>query len=113
LLDEAKLAQVGLPWFAPTNMLYSIGSNLAIGATITHVAVWYGKEIYENIQAYRRGEAYDPHLAKMKVYPEVPMWWYGLVFLASFAMVRFVLSALPFVSLTLILGYGYHLHWSR
>lgn len=69
-----------------------------------HVLLWYGKDILEIIRKYRvctydsldahtlikfycqAGETYDPHLAKMKVYAEVPMWWYMLVFLASFAM---------------------------
>ncbi|KAK7680237.1 hypothetical protein QCA50_016746 [Cerrena zonata] len=85
-LDETKLAQIGLPWFAPTQVLYKLGANLAIGATIAHVFLWYGKEIIEVIKKERRGESVDPHRALMKVYPEVPMWWYGAVFLASFAM---------------------------
>ncbi|KAG6915154.1 hypothetical protein DXG01_012971 [Tephrocybe rancida] len=85
-LDHAKLAVVGLPWFASSQVLTKIGANLAIGATITHVAVWYGKEIVDVIRKFRAGENYDPHLAKMKVYPEVPMWWYILTFVGSFAM---------------------------
>lgn len=85
-LDESKLAAVGLPWFAPTQVLYKLGANLAIGATICHVFLWYGKEIIDVIQKERKGESVDPHRQLMKVYPEVPMWWYGAVFLASFAM---------------------------
>ncbi|KAF9552218.1 peptide transporter MTD1 [Agrocybe pediades] len=85
-LDPAKLEQVGLPWFASSQVLTKIGANLAIGATIMHVILWYGKDIIEVIRKYRAGENYDPHLAKMKVYPEVPMWWYIAVFVASFAM---------------------------
>ena len=67
LLDHEKLAVVGLPWFASSQVISKIGWNLAIGATITHVIIWYGKEIIEVIKKYRAGEAYDPHLAKMKV----------------------------------------------
>ncbi|CAA7263920.1 unnamed protein product [Cyclocybe aegerita] len=85
-LDPAKLAEQGLPWFASSQVLTKIGSNLAIGATIMHVILWYGKDIIEVIRKYRAGENYDPHLAKMKVYPEVPMWWYLAVLVASFAM---------------------------
>jgi hypothetical protein len=51
-----------------------------------HVVLWYGKDIKRAIQEYRSGESTDPHYAKMKVYKEVPMWWYSAVFLASFAM---------------------------
>ncbi|KAF8920813.1 peptide transporter MTD1 [Mucidula mucida] len=85
-LDEAKLDVVGLPWFASSQVLTKIGSNLAIGATITHVLIWYGKGILGVIRQYRAGENYDPHLAKMKVYHEVPTWWYIAVFVGSLAM---------------------------
>ncbi|KAJ7107983.1 peptide transporter MTD1 [Mycena crocata] len=85
-LDEAALEVQGLPWFATSNVLYKIGVNLSIGATITHVFLWYRKDIIHVIRRYRAGDSYDPHLAKMKVYPEVPMWWYITVFIGSFAM---------------------------
>jgi len=85
-LDPAKLAEVGLPWFAPAQILMKIGTNLSIGATFTHVFLWYGKDIMQSIKKYKAGESYDPHLDKMKVYPEVPMWWYIAMFAASFAM---------------------------
>ncbi|KAH9476518.1 Oligopeptide transporter 2 [Psilocybe cubensis] len=86
MLDREKLAEVGLPWFASSQVISKIGFNLAIGATVTHVFIWYGKDIVEVIRKYRAGENYDPHLAKMKAYPEVPMWWYIAMFIASFAM---------------------------
>jgi OPT family oligopeptide transporter len=85
-LDPAKLAVAGLPWFASSQVLTKIGANMAIGATIMHVILWYGKDIIEVIRKYRAGESYDPHLAKMKVYKEVPMWWYMAIFAASFVM---------------------------
>lgn len=85
-LDPSKLEEQGLPWFASSQVLTKIGSNMAIGSVITHVIIWYGKDIRNAIQEYRKGEATDPHYAKMKSYPEVPMWWYGVVFLISFAM---------------------------
>ncbi|KAF8234949.1 peptide transporter MTD1 [Tricholoma matsutake] len=86
MLDPAKLEIEGLPWFASSEVLAKIGSNLAIGATLTHVMVWYGKDILQVIKKYRAGENYDPHLEKMKVYDEVPLWWYLAMFTASFAM---------------------------
>ncbi|KAF8801788.1 peptide transporter MTD1 [Phlegmacium glaucopus] len=85
-LDPSKLAQQGLPWFASSQVIYSIGVNLSIGATIMHVLLWYGKDIIEVIRKHQAGENYDPHLTKMKVYPEVPMWWYVAVLVVSFAM---------------------------
>ncbi|KAJ7254207.1 peptide transporter MTD1 [Mycena rebaudengoi] len=85
-LDEAKLAVQGLPWFASSQVLTKIGTNLSIGATITHVLVWHGKDIVRVIKQFRAGENYDPHLAKMRMYKEVPMWWYVTIFFASFGM---------------------------
>ncbi|KAJ3542748.1 hypothetical protein NMY22_g3390 [Coprinellus aureogranulatus] len=85
-LDPVKLAEQGLPWFASSQVVAKIGHSLAIGSTITHVFVWYGKDIIECIRKYRRGETYDPHLAKMKVYREVPIWWYLAMLAACFAM---------------------------
>ncbi|KAJ6453791.1 peptide transporter MTD1 [Mycena sanguinolenta] len=85
-LDKAALEVQGLPWFASSQVLTKIGTNLSIGATITHVLLWYGKDIIEVVKRYRAGDTYDPHLAKMKVYPEVPMWWYIIIFIGSFAM---------------------------
>lgn len=84
--DPAKLDVVGLPWFAASQVLTKIGTNLAIGATFTHVFLWYGKDIVDAIRKYRAGDNYDPHLEKMKIYSEVPMWWYIVVFVGSFAM---------------------------
>ncbi|KAJ7643182.1 peptide transporter MTD1 [Mycena rosella] len=82
-LDKAALERQGLPWLAGTQVLARIGVSLSIGATITHVIIWYGKDIIESIRRYRAGEAYDAHLEKMKAYPEVPMWW---TFIGTFGM---------------------------
>ena len=85
-LDEAKLAEIGLPWFAGSQVLTKIGSNLAIGATIVHVILWYGKDVLQVIRNERTGKKIDPHRSKMLVYPEVPAWWYAAVFIGSLAM---------------------------
>ncbi|KAJ7643180.1 peptide transporter MTD1 [Mycena rosella] len=85
-LDKAALESQGLPWLAASQVLTRIGINLSVGATVTHVILWYGKDIIESIRRYRAGDVHDVHLEKMKVYPEVPMWWYILVFIGTFAM---------------------------
>ncbi|KAG7087147.1 hypothetical protein E1B28_013127 [Marasmius oreades] len=85
-LDPTKLEEQGLPWFAGAQVLYRLGTNLAIGATFTHVGLWYGQEIRGAINMYRTGNHQDPHMQKMQVYKEVPMLWYAAVLLGSFAM---------------------------
>ncbi|KAH8101853.1 peptide transporter MTD1 [Cristinia sonorae] len=86
MLDKQKLAEIGLPWLASSQVISKIGANMAIGATFTHVLLWYGPSIIKAIKDYYRGASEDPHLAKMKAYNEVPMWWYAAVFLGSFGM---------------------------
>ncbi|GAA5928903.1 hypothetical protein JCM1841_001289 [Sporobolomyces salmonicolor] len=85
-LNETGLAEQGIPWYAPTNAVYYLGCNLAIGATLTHVAIWYAKPIIEAFKRYRDRTQPDPHYQLMLKYKEVPMWVYGFTLIASFAM---------------------------
>jgi len=85
-LNEAALAEQGIPWYAASNAIYYLGCNLAIGATLTHVAIWYWRPILNAVKGFRTRSIEDPHYQKMLVYKEVPMWVYGGIILASFAM---------------------------
>ncbi|GAA6055417.1 hypothetical protein JCM3770_006982 [Rhodotorula araucariae] len=85
-LNSTALAEQGLPWLVPSWAMYTIGCNLAIGATITYVALWFREPIGNAARAFRKGVVDDPHYAKMRVYKEVPMWVYGGIVLGSFAM---------------------------
>ena len=51
-----------------------------------HVFLWYGRDIINVVKKERSGQNVDPHREKMKVYPEVHMWWYLAVFFGSFAI---------------------------
>ncbi|KAK4703743.1 hypothetical protein P7C70_g2476, partial [Phenoliferia sp. Uapishka_3] len=57
-------------------------------ALITHTAIYHGKEIYDRIKNLRKEEE-DIHLKLMKVYPEVPEWWY-LLYLSVFIALSIV-----------------------
>ncbi|KAJ7595934.1 peptide transporter MTD1 [Mycena floridula] len=85
-LIPSQLAEQGLPWLAPTNVLSAIALNLSIGATVSHVILWYWKDIKLAIKEYRHDNITDLHFKKMKVYREVPFYWYCIVFVASFTM---------------------------
>ncbi|BGP50986.1 hypothetical protein JCM10450v2_006912 [Rhodotorula kratochvilovae] len=85
-LNETALEIQGIPWYAASNALYYLGCNLAIGATLTHVAIWYWRPILNAIKGFRTRTIDDPHYQKMLVYKEVPMYVYGGIILASFAM---------------------------
>ncbi|SCZ88962.1 BZ3500_MvSof-1268-A1-R1_Chr1-1g00858 [Microbotryum saponariae] len=85
-LNQTKLDIEGVPWYATSNALYYVGANLSIGASLTHVAVWYLPSITKAFKEYRSQSQPDPHYQKMMTYREVPMWWYLLTLGASFAM---------------------------
>jgi hypothetical protein len=87
-LNQTALDIVGVPWFATTNALFYLGSNLAIGASLTHVVLWFMPSIIQAWNQYKTREQPDPHYQMMKAYPEVPMLWYGAIMVVSFAMVR-------------------------
>ncbi|KAF9037805.1 OPT oligopeptide transporter [Hymenopellis radicata] len=86
-VNATKLAEQGLPWFASTQVVTKIGSSLAFGATVTHMIIWNGKQVWDAIKT--AGPVMSrmvSHYEKMKVYKEVPMWWYILMFVSSIAM---------------------------
>ncbi|KAJ3727433.1 OPT oligopeptide transporter [Lentinula raphanica] len=85
-LNEGKLAVVGLPWYSATQTVAKIGASLSFGATITHIIVWHGQELWNALLAARAGTVEDAHYEKMKVYKEVPFWWYLAMFVASMAI---------------------------
>ncbi|BGP34717.1 hypothetical protein JCM10296v2_006539 [Rhodotorula toruloides] len=85
-LNETALEIYGVPWYAASNAIYYLGCNLAIGATLTHVAIWYWRPMKDAIHGFRTRTLDDPHYQKMLVYKEVPMSVYGAVILCSFGM---------------------------
>ncbi|SCV71689.1 BQ2448_3277 [Microbotryum intermedium] len=85
-LNQTLLDQQGIPWYATSNAIYYLGSNLAIGASLSHVIVWFLPSIIKAFKEYRDRSQPDPHYQKMLVYREVPMWWYGVTLVVSFAM---------------------------
>ncbi|KZT33595.1 OPT superfamily oligopeptide transporter [Sistotremastrum suecicum HHB10207 ss-3] len=81
-LDPAKLAVYGAPRYTTTYAISQLAYNLSLGAAIVHVLIWNWRELREafgGMKWLRRGvdqDIQDPHFEKMKVYKEVPQWWY-------------------------------------
>lgn len=69
---------------ASLNITYTIAYALTT-AVVVHAALWHGPRIWNGIRNVKT-EAPDIHLKLIKVYPEVPDWWYGVVFVALFAL---------------------------
>lgn len=48
-LNLEKLEVQGLPWFAASYTIAKIGASLSFGATITHMILWNGKQIWDAV----------------------------------------------------------------
>nr|XP_023917159.1 oligopeptide transporter 4-like [Quercus suber] len=68
-------------------MLFSLtyGFGFAtIASTLTHVALFYGREIYERYRASYKGKE-DIHTKLMKRYKDIPSWWFYMLLLVTMA----------------------------
>ncbi|KAI6022279.1 OPT oligopeptide transporter protein-domain-containing protein [Pisolithus microcarpus] len=74
------------PLFMSTCFAVSYGLSFAtITATLTHTFLYFRKQIM--MQARRSlGEQPDIHARLMSLYPQVPDWWYLVLFAAMFAL---------------------------
>ncbi|CAO1638262.1 unnamed protein product [Sympodiomycopsis kandeliae] len=79
-VDYEKLAVQGLPKLTATTIVAYLTQNAAIGALITHVAIFYGPSIWRTVKQAHQGKVADPHYQAMRKYKEVPMWWYLILF---------------------------------
>ncbi|KAG0225930.1 hypothetical protein BGX31_007459, partial [Mortierella sp. GBA43] len=85
VLDVPKYREYGPvrmdSFFALT---YGVGFA-GLMATVVHVVLYHGKEMAERWKSART-ENEDIHSRLMRVYPEVPNWWYGSLFVISLAL---------------------------
>ena len=59
-----------------------IGANKRFAATLTHTFIYFRKQIW--VQSRRSmHEQPDIHARLMAKYPQVPEWWYGIIFCTS------------------------------
>ncbi|KAK9988895.1 hypothetical protein SO802_029134 [Lithocarpus litseifolius] len=67
--------------FSPT---YGFGFA-TIASTLTHVALFYGREIYERFHASYKGKE-DIHTKLMKRYKDIPSWWFYMLLVVTMAV---------------------------
>ncbi|KAH8083293.1 OPT oligopeptide transporter [Cristinia sonorae] len=86
-LDPTKLQQVGLPRYTATYVVSQMCYNFSLGAALVHVLLWHWEDLKQAFGGLRflRGDDTidDPHYQLMRKYPEVPQWWYLVLFLVS------------------------------
>ncbi|XP_022763614.1 oligopeptide transporter 4 isoform X1 [Durio zibethinus] len=56
-----------------------------IASTLTHVALFYGREIYNRYRASYTGKE-DIHTRLMKKYKDIPSWWFYILLAATFVV---------------------------
>ncbi|OTA61585.1 OPT family small oligopeptide transporter [Hypoxylon sp. EC38] len=98
-LDLDKYRAYSPLFLSPTLALNYGLSFAALTASLVHVALFYGKEIWYRLKTARNQEP-DIHLKLMKKYVEAPEWWYFALFLFSLAL-----------GLGTVLGYDSQLPW--
>ncbi|KAJ1963432.1 hypothetical protein GGI12_002063, partial [Dipsacomyces acuminosporus] len=65
-------------------MTYGIGFAAVI-ALLVYIALHHGKDILQRVRQSRSFDE-DIHMRLMRKYPEVPLWWYGVIFVVMFAV---------------------------
>ncbi|KAG0322347.1 hypothetical protein BGZ99_003389 [Dissophora globulifera] len=84
LVDELYTAYGPLRMSVFFAIAYGIGFA-ALSATVVHTILYHGKDIVARWKITLQ-DKHDVHLRLMSAYPEVPDWWYGLLFATMFAL---------------------------
>ncbi|KIJ17327.1 hypothetical protein PAXINDRAFT_175818 [Paxillus involutus ATCC 200175] len=83
-LDPQKYAEVGPPYMTTTYSISLLVSYPSMGAAFSHVLLWNWRELWEALGGFNflksTQDFDDIHFQKMKVYKEVPQWWYLALF---------------------------------
>ncbi|XP_062027716.1 oligopeptide transporter 7 [Rosa rugosa] len=69
-------------------MTYGVGFA-ALTATIVHVALFHGREIWEQSKASFKEKKMDIHTRLMQRYNQVPEWWFVAILLTNIALTIF------------------------
>ncbi|KAG0017893.1 hypothetical protein BGZ81_010480 [Podila clonocystis] len=90
ILDDSVLNQEKYIAYGPVRMDSFFALTYGVGfagltATVVHVVLYHGKEMVARWKS-ARAENEDIHSRLMNVYPEVPDWWYGLLFVITLAL---------------------------
>ncbi|CAI7872087.1 unnamed protein product [Closterium sp. NIES-53] len=80
-LNETMYSEQNLSPFISVFFALCYGLGFAaLTATVVHVALWYGPEIYQ------RTMSADVHTRLMQRYPKVPWWWFLILLLVNIAV---------------------------
>ncbi|KAH9833277.1 OPT oligopeptide transporter [Rhodofomes roseus] len=114
--NATKYEELGPAYFSATNALYLITSNLSLGAIVTHIALFHWNDLKPfvlSLNPWNKTEhlVHDAHWEKMKVYKQIPRWWYLVILLAAYGIAQATNytgeSGLPWWALTVLLFIGF------
>jgi OPT family oligopeptide transporter len=83
-IDYDELRQVGIPYLTASNAWGYLTQTVAIGALISHVAIFFSADMLLAWKQARARTQPDPHYQAMLKYKETPFWWYIAVFALCF-----------------------------
>ncbi|KAF2168188.1 hypothetical protein M409DRAFT_65680 [Zasmidium cellare ATCC 36951] len=83
-VDYSKFFSIGSPRLTSSTVWGFFTQNVAIGALVTHVLMFYRKDMMLAWRQARDRSQPDPHFQAMLKYKEVPTWWYGALFALCF-----------------------------
>ncbi|KAH9931204.1 OPT oligopeptide transporter [Amylocystis lapponica] len=114
--DPTAYAELGPAYFSATNALYLITSNLSLGAVLTHVLLYHWNDLKPfvlSLNPWNKNvhHVHDAHFEKMKVYKQIPRWWYVAVLLSAYGIAQATNytgnSGLPWWAVTVLLIIGF------
>ncbi|KAI8076459.1 OPT family small oligopeptide transporter [Gilbertella persicaria] len=97
-LNEEAYAEYG-PLYMASFFAFTYGIMFAgVTSILTHTFLYHGKDIVAQFRK-SRSEDEDIHRKLMRAYPEVPTWWYILIFFCSFGVSFGVIYGWPEIKL--------------
>ncbi|KAK4519455.1 uncharacterized protein ATC70_009691 [Mucor velutinosus] len=90
-LNQTALEAVGRPYFSSWGAIQYIIINFAVTASITHIALFHGQDIWKSIKASlvefkASRRVYKQHQQQQQDGPVVPTWWYYIVYFGGMAL---------------------------
>ncbi|KAL3653674.1 oligopeptide transporter 6 [Castilleja foliolosa] len=89
-LDKAAYTRSG-PLYLSTMFALTYGLGFAtLSATLAHVLLFHGRDIWKQTKdAFKTNKKQDIHSRLMKVYKQVPMWWFLVILVVNIAVILF------------------------
>ncbi|GJJ75281.1 hypothetical protein EMPS_07639 [Entomortierella parvispora] len=86
-LNEEKFeAEAGAVKMSPMYAINFFLSFVALAGCVSQIICFQGPQIWKAWKSAISGDEEDIHTKMMRVYPEVPQWWYGLFYLIMVAL---------------------------